>query len=351
MKRKSDPLPELVPTIAHALHEASRVLVVTHVSPDGDAIGSLCAFGLALKQMGKKFTLACADNVPKRFFFLALVDQIQPEIDPDQQFDLLIALDCGDASRMGEVFLALPESLPPTINIDHHVTNTHFGDINLVDSDANATAEILCHLLPELGVTLTPDMANALLTGLVTDTLGFRTSGVTARTLSVASRLMEVGADLYAVTTYGLSLKPLSTLLLWQKGLDNMRLEDGLLWTSISHKERQEIGHLASSSSGLINVMAEVYQSAITAVLLELANGKVSVGFRCRPPFSVADLALNLGGGGHPLAAGCTLDGPLQSAEQLVVALSKETIRQTQQHLKQDNLLTLPWGPDGIALE
>jgi bifunctional oligoribonuclease and PAP phosphatase NrnA len=351
MTRKNDPLSRLAPAIAQALDQASRVLVVTHVAPDGDAIGSLCAFGLALRQMGKEFVLACDGGVPKRFFYLALVDQIQPELEPGELFDLIVALDCGDASRMGELFLALPEPIPPVINIDHHVTNTDFGEINLVDSVANATAEILFHLLLKLDVTVTPEIANALLTGLVTDTLGFRTSGVTARTLNVASRLMDAGADLYAVTTYGISLKPLSTLLLWQKGLDNMRLEDGLLWTSISYKERQEIGHQANSSSGLINVMAEVYQSAITAVLLEQANGKISVGFRCRPPFSVSDLALNLGGGGHPLAAGCTLEGPLQAAEQLVVALSKETIRQTRRHLKQDNLLTLPWGPDGIALE
>jgi bifunctional oligoribonuclease and PAP phosphatase NrnA len=340
-----------MPAITDSLRQASRILLVTHVAPDGDAIGSLSALGLALKQMGKQVTLACDDGAPKRFFYLALVDQIQSEIEPHQQHDLLVALDCGDASRMGELILALPEPLPPIINIDHHITNTNFGDINLVDSDANATAEILFYILQELEVTLTPDMANALLTGLVTDTLGFRTSGVNARTLNVASHLVDAGADLYAATTYGLSLKPLSTLLLWQKGLDNMRLEDGLLWTSITYKERQEIGHRASSSSGLINVMAEVYQAAITAVLLELASGKVSVGFRCRPPFSVADLALNLGGGGHPLAAGCTLDGPLQSAEQLVVALGKETIRQARQHLRQDNLLSLPWGPDGIALE
>jgi bifunctional oligoribonuclease and PAP phosphatase NrnA len=344
-------LPAPVSAVVHTLRQASRVLVITHIAPDGDAIGSLCAFGMALNQLGKKVTLACDDKPPKRFFYLGLVDQIHSEVMADQEYDLLVALDCGDAGRMGELFLALPEPLPPIINIDHHITNTHFGDINLVDSDANATAEILFHLLPELGVTLTPDMANALLTGLVTDTQGFRTSGVSARTLNVASRLMEAGGDLYAANTYGLSLKPLSTLLLWQKGLNNMRLEDGLLWTSITHKERQEIGHLANSSSGLINVMAEVYQSAVTAVLLEMANGKISVSFRCRPPFSVADLALNLGGGGHTLAAGCTLDGPLQTAEQLVVALGKDTIRQTQQYLKQDNLLAVPWGPDGIALE
>jgi bifunctional oligoribonuclease and PAP phosphatase NrnA len=343
-------LSSYVPAIQNAIQEASRILVVTHVSPDGDAIGSLVATGLALKQLGKQVDLACDDRIPRRFFYLALVDEILQAPALQASYDLIIALDCGDESRMGKVFQSLAEPVGMVINIDHHVTNTHFGEINVIDSGSNASSEILFELLPRLGVRFTTEIATALLTGLVTDTLGFRTSGVRAHTLSAASKLMEAGADLFAVTTYGLSLKPYSTLLLWQKGLDKMRLEEGLLWTSISYKERGEIGHLANSSSGLINVMAEVYQSAISVVLLELASGDVSVSFRCRPPYNVAELALNLGGGGHPLAAGCTIDGPLEKAEQMVVALSKEVVRRTASATN-GHSLSAPWGPDSVTLD
>lgn len=336
--------PTVVSAIQDAIHKANRILLITHVTPDGDAIGSLIAMGMVLRQLGKQVSLACDDTVPKRFHYLAYIEKIQNEINPETPYDLIIALDCGDAERMGQAYRSLPEPLPMIINIDHHVTNTQFGSINLVDSSANATAEIIFNLLPALGVSLTAEMATALLTGLVTDTLGFRTAGVNARTLNAASQLMDAGADLFTVTTHGLILKPFSTLLLWQKGLDKMRLEDGLLWTSINNKEREEIGHMAPSSSGLVNVMAEVYQSVISVVLLELANGQISVGFRCRPPYSVAELALNLGGGGHPLAAGCTLDGPLEKAEAMVVALSKETIRQSSHFARNGNPYITDYG-------
>jgi phosphoesterase RecJ-like protein len=167
-----------------------------------------------------------------------------------------------------------------------------------------------------------------LLSGLVTDTLGFRTAGVNADTLRAASTLVDAGADLYEVTTKALTLKPLSTLLIWQKGLNNMRMEDGLLWTFISSAEREEAGYQGSSSFGLGNMMAEVYQAPVSAVMVEMPDGQVSVGFRCRPPYSVSELAIGLGGGGHRLAAGCTVDGPLDEAVSLVVSRSLESIRQ-----------------------
>jgi bifunctional oligoribonuclease and PAP phosphatase NrnA len=316
-----------------AVTQANHILLVTHLAPDGDAIGSITAAGLALRQLNKQVTLMCDDPAPSRFHYLALVDRIQNQHAANANYDLIIALDCGDADRMGDVFKRLPNPNAPLINIDHHITNTNFGTINIVIA-ANATTEILFDLLPILGVSLTPEIAMSLLTGLVTDTLGFRTNGVTAHTLTAAGKLMEAGADLSLVTTQGLILKPLSTLLLWQKGLNNMRLDNGLIWSAISHKERQEIGHLASSSSGLVNILSEVQPAAMSAVLLELDNGKISVGFRCRPPYKVSELAMNLGGGGHDLAAGCTLEGPLEKAESLVVALAKETIQQQRAYLK-----------------
>jgi phosphoesterase RecJ-like protein len=177
------------------------------------------------------------------------------------------------------------------------------------------------------------DLATCLLTGIVTDTLGFRTAGVTASTLNAAGRLMELGADLNLVTTQALLIKPLSTLRLWQIGLDKMKLEeDGLLWTAIGDAERQAIGYVATGSGGLVNMLANVDEAVMSAVLIEHGT-EVHVGFRCRPPFNVAELALNLGGGGHPLASGCTLDGPLENAVSLVLSLSKETIQQQKELL------------------
>jgi phosphoesterase RecJ-like protein len=318
-----------------AVDQANHILLITHVAPDGDAIGSITATGLAMRQLGKQVTLMCDDPSPPRFNYLSLVDRLSAKYDSEANYDLIIALDCGDADRMGNVFRHLSNPYTPLINIDHHITNTNFGSINIVNG-ANSTTEILFDLFPTLGVSLTQEIAMSLLTGLVTDTLGFRTNGVTPHTLITAGKLMEVGADLPLIMTQGLILKPISTLMLWKKGLNNMRLDNGLIWSSVSAKERREIGHMASSSSGLVNVLAEVQPAAMSAVLLEMDDGSISVGFRCRPPYKVSELAMNLGGGGHDLASGCTLEGPLEKAESLVVGMAKESIQQQREFLKDD---------------
>ena len=318
----------IINAVQQALSTAGNVLVITHVSPDGDAISSLTATGLILQQLGKQYTLVCDDGLPERFSFLPISNQIKSQPELDTEYQLIIALDAGDRERMGLAYAYLSRPLPPVINIDHHVTNTLYGDIDIVIPEANATVEILFHLSNGLDLKLTPELATNLLTGLVTDTLSFRTAGVTAGTLYAAAALVEAGADLYSVTSKALDLKPMSTVLIWQKGLNNVRMEDGVAWTSISNREREEAGHVGTSSFGLGNMLSEVNEAAMSAVLLETASGHVSVGFRSRPPFGVSQIARSLGGGGHDLAAGCTVDGPLDQAEELVISRSKESIRQ-----------------------
>ncbi|MCA9933644.1 MAG: bifunctional oligoribonuclease/PAP phosphatase NrnA [Ardenticatenaceae bacterium] len=315
-------------TIRQMIASAERILVVTHIGPDGDALGSLTAVGTALSQFGKNYSLVCDDGGLSRFRYLPLADQIQKQRDGNTKYDLLIAVDCGDEMRMGQAYATLPDPKPPIINIDHHITNTMFGDVNLVNPDATSAAEVLFGLFAEMGLALTDDLALSLLTGLVTDTLGFRTVGVTPTTMKIASKLMDAGADLSLVTMHGLNLKPLSTVRMWQIGLNNMRNENGLIWTTIGKEELAVLGLNGASNAGLVNLLADIDEAAIGAVLMETNEGTVRVGFRCRPPYNVAELAMNLGGGGHPLAAGCTLDGPLDKAESLVVDMCKDAIRQ-----------------------
>ena len=317
-----------VNSVAHSLDSAEKVLVTTHIAPDGDAISSLTATGVALRQLGRSFTLVCNDDLPERFNFLPLSNLIRKVPVGSVNYDLIIALDAGSIDRLGKTLRELPEPLPLIINIDHHPTNTNYGHINIVVPEASATAEILFHLLPQVGIRLNSDIATCLLTGIVTDTLSFSTAAVTAGTLSASSSLVEAGADIFSVTSKALRLKPLSHLLMWQSGLKNLKMEDGLIWTTVSNEERQITGHAGSDSLGLSNMLADVYEATMSAVLLEMGNDRVSVSFRCRPPYNVSTLAEDLGGGGHHLAAGCTLEGSLQQVESLVIARAKESIRQ-----------------------
>lgn len=322
--------------IQNLIKAASRIIVVTHIGPDGDAIGSLTAVGQALNQLGKKPHLVCDNGVPQRFWYLpnSQIVRTEPEIDP---YDLLIAVDCGDELRMGNAYRSLTHPIPPIINIDHHVTNTQFGDINLIDPNATSTTEILFDLFKSIDINIDANIALCLLTGLVTDTLGFRTSGVTAKTLRVASQLIESGADLATVTMKALNIKSLSTVQLWRVGLNNMRVEDGFVWTTISRQEQDEIGFIGSGTNGLVNILADIDIASIGAAMLELSNGMIRIGFRSRPPYDVSQLAADLGGGGHSLAAGCTVSGPLEAAEERVVKLTLASLERQRREASLSN--------------
>lgn len=320
--------------IFSSIQDADNILVITHINPDGDALGSLTATGLALQQLERSATLVVDDGSPTRFSYLPRADKIQTIPDLDQVYDLIIALDSADIDRLGNAYANLNQSIPKIINIDHHITNTQYGQINLVDSEANATAELLFLLFQKLHVEITSDIAVCLLTGLLTDTLGFRTAAVGSDTLRIASALVDAGADLYMVFTRALIQKPLSTILIWQKGLKNIKTEDGVIWTTISREERLEAGSQSVGSSGLGNLLADVEKVAMSAVFMETDNGKVSVSFRCRSPFDVSELAKTFGGGGHQLAAGCTIDGSLKDVESIVIT---QAVREMQQQAELSN--------------
>ena len=315
----------MINEILQRIENANQIIVITHVGPDGDAIGSLTAVGQALVQLGKTPHLVCDDGSPERFSYLSKTDHVLHE-PASKSYDLLIAVDCGDEQRMGNAYRYLPHK-PVIINIDHHVTNTMFGDINLVRPEATSTTEILFDLFNGLGIQISEKIALSLLTGLVTDTLGFRTAGVTANTLNVASQLIEAGADLAFVTMQALNVKPLTTVQLWQIGLANMKIEEGFIWTSISQEEQGAIGFVGSGTNGLVNILADIDIAHMGAALLEMPDGSIRVGFRCRKPFDVSVIATELGGGGHPLASGCSMEGPLELAEAKVREVTLNALR------------------------
>ena len=245
-------LPEAWETAIRLIRDSSDVLLICHVSPDGDAIGSLLGLGLALRDLGKAVTLACESPVPAKFSFLTGYTSIVDTLDA-YGFDLVIGLDSSDPSRLGSVYDADQLSGVPLINIDHHITNLRFGDINIVDPRAASTAELVLTCLDYLGVPIqgggsadlaldegayTPgethpssEIATCLLTGMVTDTLGFRTSNVTPRVMAAAVRTMEAGASLSQVTYYAFNQRSLVELSLLASGLSRLQAEDGLAWS------------------------------------------------------------------------------------------------------------------------
>ena len=194
--------------IADLLRRARRVLAITHVSPDGDAIGSLLGFAWVLRRAwrdggdggtGRTLTLACADSTPFQFQWLPGVADIVTNA-PAGPWDLVVGLDASDPARLGKPFQSTAAGGAPVIVLDHHITNLNFGTYNYVDPIAVATSQIVVALADALGVAIGPEAAACLLTGLVMDTLGFRTNNVTPQVMAVAMRLMEAGASLADIT-------------------------------------------------------------------------------------------------------------------------------------------------------
>jgi phosphoesterase RecJ-like protein len=306
---------------AHQLiKSAQRPLLMCHISPDGDAVGSLVGLGRVLRRIGLSPIMACSDPIPPTLSFIPDTDEIVSEV--DAPFDLVIALDSSDTERLGH-FPKLPGFTDvPLLNIDHHLTNLNFGDVNLVDSHASSTAEIVLRLLGALGAPLDADTATALLTGIVGDTRGFRTNNVTSQVMEAALRLMKAGASLPYVSRHTLDSRPTAAVRLWGTALSQLQVEDRVIWTSITLAARHEAGYTDKGDASLVSFLIGAEDADAAAVFVECEDSRVEVGLRAKPGFDVAQVALQFGGGGHALAAGCTLPGPLEEAQtRLLTAL------------------------------
>jgi phosphoesterase RecJ-like protein len=217
------------------------------------------------------------------------------------------------------------------INIDHHVTNTDFGDVNLVDDKAASTTAIVLRLLKYMEVPLDAPIATSLLTGIVTDTRGFRTSNVTIEVMGAALQLMELGASLPQISQQALDRRHITAIRLWGAGLSLVQGEDRVIWTSIPLAMRRAVGYVGNGDAGLVNFLVSADDVDAAVVFVEGDDDRVEVGFRAASGFDVARVALQFGGGGHALAAGCTVLGLLDTVVAQVLAALKHSLAQQRQ--------------------
>ena len=312
---------------SQAILAAHRPLLICHVAPDGDAIGSLTGLAQALRHLEMAPIPACADTIPAGFEYIPGVERVVQRV--DQPFDLVVALDCSDRNRLGNLTDLPRFDQYRLVNIDHHITNLEFGDVNLVDAEASSTAEIVLSLVDELDVPLDETLATSLLVGIVTDTRGFRTNNVSSRVLKAALRLMEAGASLPYVSLHGLDRRPMVVVRLWGAALSLLDFSEGVIWTTVPVAMRREVGYQGNGDAGLVSFLLSADEADVSVVFVEQEDGSVDVGLRASPGFNVAQFALKFGGGGHALAAGFSTPGPLGEAERRVLApLSADVARQ-----------------------
>jgi len=306
------------------IRSARYPLLICHVAPDGDAVGSLTGLGHALRHEGLEPILACSDPVFARFNYIPGVESIVQEV--NTTFDLVISLDCSDMGRLGH-FPQMPGfDDVPLLNIDHHLTNLEFGDVNLVDPHASSAAQVVLRLLDYMEIPLNADLSTCLLTGIVSDTRSFSTSNVTIQVMEAALRLMKAGASLPRITQHALNRRPVSAILLWGAALTRFQIEDRVAWTGISLAMRRAAGDESNGDTGLANFLVSADGADAAVVFAEREDGRIEVGLRAVPGFDVAQVALQFGGGGHALAAGCNLSGPLEKAQSNVLAALRASL-------------------------
>jgi phosphoesterase RecJ-like protein len=317
---------ELVTAIRNRLQGAGRILIVSHIRPDGDAVGSLLGLGLALAELGKDIQLVLEDGVPASFRHLEGSERIQRRA--EGLFDLVIAVDASDLERTGTCLQNLQrsdkaEGRIPDINIDHHITNLNFARYNLVITEAAATAEIIANHLKDFSLPLTPPIASALLTGIITDTLGFRTNNMAPQVLHTVARLMEAGADLPSLYNKALHKRSFLTARLWGAGLSKLRQDGPIVWTSLTRQDRQIIGYPGRDDGDLINIVSTIEEAAVAMIFVEQNNGTVKVSLRAQSDLDVSKVAQAFGGGGHKAAAGAQIEGSLEEVQEKVIQATR----------------------------
>ena len=309
---------EIHSAIRLKLANANRIVITSHVRPDGDAVGSLLGLGLSLIAAGKQVEMVLADGVPAPFRHLTGSDLITRHI--KGRYDLAIVTDCSDLIRTGG---SLADRIPD-INIDHHITNLNFATINLVDSGEAASSAILAGSMPLWDLAIPTAAASALLTGIISDTLGFRTSNVTSETLRLAAGLVDLGANLTDLYNRALVQRSYEAVLFWGMGLENLQRDDRMVWTYLSLEDRMRAGYSGNDDADLVNLLATIDSAEVTVVFVEQKSGHIKVSWRGVPGYDVSRIALQFGGGVHAAAAGADITGDIYNVRERVLEATRK---------------------------
>jgi phosphoesterase RecJ-like protein len=302
--------------IADAIRERERFLVVTHENPDGDALGSLLAATLALRSLGKDAVMYLAGEapLPREYAFMPLEGLVR-EAPADAAERVLLAVDCAKEERIGDSDAV--SRAPFVLDVDHHHDNTRFGDVNLIVPDASSTGEVLRDVIAELGLDLTPELAEPLYIALVTDTGRFQYANTTPKALRLAAELVEAGANIHAVFQQVYESVDFAKLKLLARVLDRAEVLEGgrIVVSHLLRSDFAEVGASEPYSEGLIDYLRAVEGAELAVFVREqLSSGAEAHKGSLRSSIDELDvsaIARTFGGGGHRQAAGFSTDLPL----------------------------------------
>lgn len=308
------------------LKNAKTIVILTHESPDGDAISSSLSVMHALAQFGKNADVVIPEHA-KDFDFLPGADQILNS-GKEEQYDLAISVDCTDLKRLagGKEFF---ETAKKTVEIDHHSVNAMFADYNYVDPVSPSCCQVLIAMFEYYGVEITKEIANCILTGMITDTGGFQWGGVTPETFEFAAELIRKGAKIKEICRKALRNKTKAHCKLERLVYDRLEFyeNDKIAISYITIEDNQNTGAKLGDEEGLTEMLRDI-EGVEVAVLLKEKEGKngYKASLRSHETINVSEICLLLGGGGHPGAAGCFIPGTLEQAKTKILDAIKHAI-------------------------
>lgn len=314
--------------IAEFLKTAKKAIVCGHAMPDGDSVGSVLAMRLMLSSIGVESYATSPDPVPAMYDFLPGADKITLLSEAPDGCDFAVILDCTDLGRLGDKDGQKIANIPNIVNIDHHVSNGGFGKCWFVDEKAAATGEIVFELAKIMGITIDKDIAINLYTAIVMDTGSFRFDNTTEKTHEITAELVRTGIEISEINRNLFERKDLTHLKMLGYALGQLKLtaEGKVAWIAIPLKVMQEMGAKDEHADGIINYPRLLNGVEIGMLVREITPGRFKVGFRSKQKVDVNKLASRFGGGGHPRAAGCSIEGSLQEVEARVLQECMEVL-------------------------
>jgi phosphoesterase RecJ-like protein len=320
----------IYPKIISKIKESNKIAIMSHIMPDGDNVGSCLALYNALLKSGKSVRFILDDDIPKVYKFLKSSDKAERP-GQHEHFDIVIALDCGDENRLGRSRLYLENNF--VINIDHHISNNEFGNLNMVDSNAAATGEIIYQIIKILGIEMDTDISECLYTAIVTDTGQFQYSNTTSVTHQIAGDLINNGVNVSLMFERIYQNSSKEKVMLTKAALGTLEFyhNDRISCISLTLKQMMEVNAQEEDSDGIINLGRDIECVEAAIFLKELEPGKIKVGLRSKKVIDMAAVAKKFGGGGHVRAAGCTLHGSMEEVKEKILEAIIEEFRRIEQ--------------------
>ena len=312
---------KVLSTFKDKIESADSIYMASHISPDGDNLGSLLGLGLALKKINPNVKLVKVDETPKTYQFLPGINLLE-EYDEVSEADLFIALDCGDIDRLGPARL-IAEKARTLVNIDHHKSNPNYGDINIVYPGKSSTGEIVFELLEALNIEIDVDMATALYTAISTDTGSFIYSSTTARTYEIAGKLLDKGIDLNEIVINVYQSKTVEGTNLYIDSLNTLEFffDNRLAIIYVSREMLEKNKAKWEDTEGLIPFIRDIDGVEVACLLKEKDDSEIKLSIRSKRYVDVSSISQELGGGGHKRAAGCTVNKTLEEAKVITIEI------------------------------